>query len=133
MRRFLFLFVLLLPACGGGSGTQENAGPEVQDPDLITVDAQNDDLTPYDIELDELTNGTVSARARILWPIASAGASPSTGEGTWDFHQDSATYSHAIVLYSTGGALIESTPFVKGAGQLLLMVTISGSKMSVSP
>lgn len=131
------LLALLLPACGK-KGPQESVPPWLGGPatnsDLITVDVQNNDLTSYDLAIREFTSGTLSAEVRIAWPIGgAAGGLPSHAEGNWDFHPDSSTYTHSVILYSVVGTPLDEQPFVKGAPQLLLVVTITASKMSVSP
>lgn len=142
MRTFLSLvgliaLALLLPACGP-KGPQESVPPGLggpgTNPDLITVDAQNNDATSYDVAIREYTNGALSAEVHIAWPISGAsGGLPSHAEGTWDFHPDSSTYTHSVVLYDLGGSALDERSFTKGSSQLLLVVTISASRMSVLP
>lgn len=133
----LILLSLLLPACGK-KGPQESVPPWLGGPgtnsDLITVDVQNNDLISYNLAIREFTNGSLSAEVRIAWPILSAaGGLPSHAEGNWNFHPDSLVCTHSVILYDLAGTVLDEQPFVKGAPQLLLIVTITSTKMSVSP
>lgn len=141
MRTFLSLagllaLALLLPACGS-KGPEESVPPGLSpsgNPDRITVDVQNNDASAYDLAIREYVNGALSAEVRIAWPIAGvAGGIPAHAEGIWNFHSDSLVYVHSVVLYDLAGTILDENPFVKGSGQLLLVVTISGGIMSVSP
>lgn len=129
------LLALMLPACGHkGPIESVSAGfTPGGNPDKITVDVQNNDASPYDVAIREFVNGALSAEVRIAWPISGAAGSPSHAEGTWNFNEDSAVYTHSVILYDLAGAPLDEQPFVKGSAQLLLIVTISSGKMSVSP
>lgn len=130
------ILALLLPACGK-TGPEESVPSGLSpgaNPDRITVSVQNNDSTPYDLAIREFVNGVLSAEVRIAWPIAAAAAgAPSHAEGTWNFHADGPPYTHSVILYDVAGPTLDEQPFVKGPGQLTLIVTITGAKLDVSP
>lgn len=130
----IIILALLLPACGPKPPSGGVLGGPGLNPDKITVSVQNNDATAYNLAIREFTNGVLSAEVRIAWPIVGAsGGIPSHAEGTWIFHPDSPTYTHSVILYDLAGTVLDEQPFVKGAGQLLVVATISAGKMTVSP
>lgn len=127
------LLAFLLPACGPKHPSEGVLGGSGSNPDKITVSVQNNDAVAYNIAIREYVNGALSAEVRIAWPIvAAAGGIPSHAEGTWIFHADSITYTHSVILYDLAGAVLDEQAFVKGAGQLLVVVTITAGRMSVT-
>ena len=143
MRLLFALFVfLLVPACsgiggiGGGSGGSSGAGGAgvPGNPDQVTLDVSNEDAVPYNLATWQFANGAPSAEVRICWPIlGQSGATPTQQDGTVDVQADSPVYTHSVVLYDLAGNALDTHLFVKGAGQLLLVVTIQGGKMTVVP
>jgi hypothetical protein len=127
------LLALLVPACGKKESAPGLGGPGTNS-DQITVSVQNNDVAAYNLAIREFTSGALSAEVRIAWPFAgAAGGIPAHAEASWNFHADSPVYTHSVILYSLSGAILDEHPFVKGSSQLLLVVTISGAKMGVSP
>jgi len=136
MKAAIFLLLaLLIPACGGKDQGGADLPPGgLSNPDQITVDLQNNDPTAYNLSAWEFVNGTASVEIRIAWPIAAAaGGVPTSLEGTANFRPDSGTVTHKIILFTTAGVILDSSNFVKGAGQVLLVTTIQSGKLTVTP
>lgn len=132
----ILALALILPACGGDSSGGGGSTSVFSNPDKITVSVANGDTVPYYLSIWEFTNGAPTAEIRICWPIPGRTTpTPTQQEGVANFHADSAVYSHAIILYHSppGSGISDSETFVKGAGQLLLVVTILNGLMTVQP
>lgn len=129
----LVLLALLIPACGGKDQTDADLPPGgLSNPDTVTVDLQNNDPIQYHLSVWESTNGVASVEVRIAWPIvASTGGIPVNLEGTANFRADSGIYTHEIILFTTTGVVLDSKPFTKGSGQVLLVTTIQAGKITI--
>lgn len=129
----ILLLALLIPACSSKERPPAFPDPSVNS-DRVVVSVQNDDAVAYNLAIREFVNGTLSSEVRIAWPVAAASpGSPTHAEGSWNFHADSAVYTHSVILYNLSGVTLDERPFVKGPSQLLLVVTISSGTMNVSP
>lgn len=134
----ILALALVLPACGGDSGGNSGSPSVFVNPDKITISVANGDTIPYYLSVWEFVNGTPTSEIRICWPIpgrTTPTPTPTQQEGFANFHADSAVYSHAIILYHSppGSGIADSETFVKGSGQLLLVVTILNGLMTVQP
>lgn len=135
IKRFLAIaLALLIPACGGRSDSEYTLhGPGIPvNPDTITLDVANADGVPYNLSAWEYANGSPLTQILVCWPIPEKGSAAfSQQTRSITFHADSAVYTHSINLYSTSGTLLDTKPFIKGAGQLFVAVTIQGAVMDV--